>query len=124
MKKILFLIPLFGFYNTFCQKVTFKADSIFVNEKACLLYYKTGNDFIIYKLDSSKLILGNVQNIGSGKFATKYTFLTVNKEFSNSKINGRNALIFALIQNNVLTQSCELDEKKLETFIEKNNEQQ
>lgn len=124
MKKILFLIPLFGFHNTFCQIVTFKADSIFVNDKACLLYNRTGNDFIIYRLDSSKLILGSVQNTGYDKFATKYTFLTVNKEFSNSNINGRNALIFALIQNNVLTQSCELNEKKLEEFIGKYNEQQ
>jgi len=123
MKKILFLIPLFGFYSAFCQKVTFKADSIFVNEKPCLLYSKTGNDFIIYKLDSTKLITGSVRNLEPGKFATKYTFLTVNKEISNSKINGRNALIFALIQNNVITESCDLDEKKLLNFIEKSADQ-
>jgi hypothetical protein len=120
MKKILFLILLLAFYGcAFCQKLTFMKDSIFLNDKACLLYNRTGNDFIIYKLDSSKMILGSIQNVGPGKFSTTYTFEPSNKDFTNSKINGRNELLFILIQNKVLTETGELNEKKLLKFIEK-----
>ena len=123
MKKFLILIPLFGFYCAFCQKVGFKGDSIYINEKPCLLYKRTGNEFVIYRPDSTKLIHGSIENIGPDKFKTKYAFLTVNKEFTNPKINGRNALIFALVQEKVMTESGELDEKKLLKFIEAYNEQ-
>jgi hypothetical protein len=121
MRKIPILIPLLGFYSfAFCQTVTFKTDSVFLNNKACLLYARTENDFVIYKLDSTKLITGSIQSTGPHMFSTIYTFLTVNKDFTNSKINGRNTLIFALVQNNILSQEGELNEKKLLKFIEKN----
>jgi len=124
MKKNLLLILLLGFcYCAFCQKVTFTKDSIFLNDKACLLFSRTGNDFVIYKLDSSKMILGSIQNTAPGKFSTTYTFLPSNKDFINSKINGRNELLFILIQNKVLTETGELNEKKLSKFIEKYNGQ-
>jgi hypothetical protein len=44
------------------------------------------------------------------------------KQFSNSKINGRNAIIFALVQSKVMGETGELDEKKLMRFVEKYSE--
>ncbi|HEY4209103.1 MAG TPA: hypothetical protein VGM31_19900 [Puia sp.] len=122
MRKFLALIPLFAFYSVFCQNVGFKGDSIYISGKPCLLYKRMGNDFIIYKLDSSKLIEGSVENVGPNTFKTTYHFPTIDRKFSNPKINGRNALIFALVQNKILAASGELDAVKLVRFIEKYNE--
>jgi len=69
------------------------------------------------------MISGSVQNIGPGKFSTTYTFLPSNKDFTNSKINGRNELLFVLIQAKVLNETGELNEEKLSKFIEKYNGQ-
>lgn len=122
MRKVFLLIAFLGSAVAFGQKVHFSQDSIVINDKPCLLYQRTGNNFTITSLDSVKLIEGNITSTAPGKFSTKYTFLTVNKEFSNEKINGRNALIFELVQNKILDESGALNEKKLLKFIKKYNQ--
>lgn len=123
MKKIFLLITFFGCTISFGQKIHFSQDSIVINDRLSLLYQRTGNSFTILSLDSVKLIEGNIINTAPGKFSTEYTFLTINKEFSNEKINGRNALIFELVQNKILDESGALNEKKLLKFIKKYNQQ-
>lgn len=122
MKKAILLITFFGCVAAFGQKVYFGKDSIVINDKLCLLYQRTGNNFTITTLDSVKIIEGNITNIAPGEFSTKYTFITVNKEFSNKKIKGRNDLIFWLVQNKILDESCTLNEKKLLKLIKKYNQ--
>ena len=48
--------------------------------------------------------------------------MTVGKEFSNKKIIGRQEIIFALCENNVIRDNFEIDEAKLALFFEKYNE--
>lgn len=122
MKNTLFLITCFCFTAAFGQQsVKFSADSIVIDKIHCFIYERIVNDLTIKSLDNEVLITGSINTISPGKFSTKYTFLTVNKEFYNEKINGRNDLIFSLIDNDVIS-SCALNEKKLLKFIKKYNQ--
>lgn len=59
---------------------------------------------------------------GNGKFSSIITFLTIGKEFSNKKIIGRQEIIFALCDNNIINDNFKIDEIKLINFFEKYNE--
>jgi hypothetical protein len=121
MRQIITILLLLNILSATGQQVTFSKDSIVINNTTCFSYAKTDSNFSIKSLDGKPLITGSVKNVAPGKFSTNYSFLTVNKEFHNDRINGRNALIFALVQNDVIS-ACQLKEDKLLKFIRKNND--
>ena len=132
MKKILFLLILIlSFANLKAQKsresqiitaIKLEADKIILNDKLAYNYNRNGNDFVISNLDGKELIKGIITAQGKGKFSSIITFLTIGKEFSNKKIIGRQEIIFALCENNIIKDNFEIDETKLTKFFEKYNE--
>ena len=56
------------------------------------------------------MITGDITSLGDNKFSSVITFVTFGKKFSNTKIVGRNDLIFALCKNNVFTEDFKLRE--------------
>lgn len=102
--------------------VKFEEDNIILNNKVAFKYSKVGNDFVINDLDGNEIIKGSITQIGDKKYTSVITFVTINKEFSNKKIIGRNDLIFAMCENNVFTKKFEIDPDKLSAFLEKYNE--
>jgi hypothetical protein len=108
--------------SAFSQTVRFTTDSIIIGNKPCLLYERIATDsFNIMSLDSIILITGKIVNLAPQKFSTTYDFVETNKLFYKEGVNGRNAIIFFLIQEKVL-ESCELNEQKLIKFIKKYNQ--
>jgi hypothetical protein len=120
----------FSVQNTLAQKksnpditqVEFEESKIILNKKHAFNYYKEGNDFIISDLNDNQVIMGTVTPIGNKKFTSKFYFVTIGKEFHNKEIIGRNDLIMALCQYNVINKKLEIDNKKLEAFVEANND--
>lgn len=102
--------------------VGFKEDSIILNNKVAFKYLKTGNDFTISDLEGNEIIKGSITSLGNNKFTSIITFIKIDKQFSNTKIIGRNDLIFAMCENNVITKNFDIDIDKLNDFIEKYNE--
>jgi len=130
-KKIfiyLFLVISFLFSNILnAQKqiikhVKFESNHIILNNKKAFDYQKNGNDYSILDLKGNILVSGKISKNENGEWYSIIDFVTVNKKFSNKKIIGRNHLIFALAQSNVIKKNFKLNEKKLLEFIEKNNE--
>ncbi|HSZ35293.1 MAG TPA: hypothetical protein VK772_18400 [Puia sp.] len=122
MNKIIATLLLLNVFSASGQEVSFSKDSILINNTVCFRFLKTDSNFSVKSLEGKTLITWVVKNIAPGKFSTNYTFLTVNKEFHNDKMNGRNALIFALVQSDVIS-DCQLNEDKLLKFIKKHNDQ-
>lgn len=132
MKKIvLYALFTLSFANLKAQEpkdvqiitaIQLEADKIILNNKIAYNYSRNGNDFLISKLDGKELIKGSITSLGDGKFSSIITFVTVGKEFSNQKIIGRQEVIFALCENNVIKENFELDEAKLISFFKKYNE--
>lgn len=132
MKRILlFSIFILSFVNLKAQEskkvqiitaIKLEADKIILNDKLAYNYTRNGNDFLISNLDGKELIRGSITSHGNGKFSSIITFVTVGKEFSNKKIIGRQEIIFALCENNVIRDNFEIDEAKLALFFEKYNE--
>jgi len=130
--KILVLFSLVIFTNniSFAQKkekqiieaVSFETNKIILNKKPAYNYIKDGNNFTISNLDNQEIIKGQINSIGNEKFSSIITFLTSGKKFSNEKIIGRNDLIFALCESNVIKENFEIDESRLNSFIEKYNQ--
>ncbi|MGH2564538.1 MAG: hypothetical protein ACRDE5_08495 [Ginsengibacter sp.] len=98
------------------------SDKIILNNKLAYNYTRNGNDFIISDLEGKELIKDSIISLGNGKFSSIITFVTVGKDFSNSKIIGRQQLIFALCENNIIKEDFTIDEEKLTAFLEKYNE--
>lgn len=130
-KKVLLLIFVLSFANVIAQKsresqiitaIKLEADKIILNNKLAYNYNRNGNDFVISNLDGKELIKGSITAQGNGKFSSIITFLTIGKEFSNKKIIGRQEIIFALCENNIIKDNFEIDETKLTKFFEKYNE--
>lgn len=131
LKKILALsILLFGLNIVTAQKqkeqiitsVQFETDKIILNEKHAFNYIKQGNNFQISSLKGVMLISGKITPVEKGKFTSLIYFATVDKQFQNPKIIGRNDLIFALCENNVITSDFEINEEKLQEFITRYNQ--
>ncbi|REG90833.1 hypothetical protein [Flavobacterium aquicola] len=132
MKRILLLsIFILSFANLTAQEskedqiitaIELKADKIILNNKTAYNYSRNGNDFLISNLDGKELIKGSITSHGNGKFSSIITFITSGKKFSNEKIIGRQEIIFALCENNVIKDNFEIDEAKLTMFFEKYNE--
>lgn len=102
--------------------VEFTGTEIILNKKHAFNYEKSENNFQIKSLENKTLITGNIITLGENKWRSHIIFLTINKEFTNQKIIGRNDLIFALCENNVITKNFEIDDEKLKLFISKYNE--
>ncbi len=102
--------------------VEFTKEDIVLNNKIAFKYSKEGNRFEIFDLNNKSLIVGNIKSIGNGKFSSIIVFQTLGQQFSNSRIIGRNDLIFALCENNVFTKDLDINEDKLKEFIKRYNE--
>ena len=102
--------------------VKFETDKIILNNKPAFNYSKVQNYFTISTLDGKELIKGTITALGDNKFSSVITFVTFEKKFSNTKIVGRNDLIFTLCENNVFTEDFKINEVKLTEFFEKYNE--
>lgn len=122
MKNILLAFLLISSFNAFSQTVSFKADSIIIDSKLCLHFNKINDTFYVRTLDDKNIIEWQVLNISPGKFSTTYFFPTINEQLHIDDINGRNAIIFLLIKNDILI-NCELNEKRLVKFIDKHRHQ-
>lgn len=132
MKKTLIItILLLSFINLNAQTskeeqiitaIELETDKIILNDKLAYNYSRNNNDFIISDLDGKELIKGSITSLGDGNFSSILTFVTIGKEFSNAKIIGRQEIIFALCNNNVITKNFKIDKKKLRLFFEKYNE--
>ncbi|VXB76857.1 conserved hypothetical protein [Flavobacterium sp. 9AF] len=131
MKKILLItILILSFNNLKAQKsvekqlitaVKFETDKIILNDELAYNYSRKGNEFLISQIDGKELIKGTISSDENGKFSSVITFFQIGKEFTNEKIIGRNDLIFALCENNVIKENFEIDEVKLLAFFEKYN---
>lgn len=102
--------------------VEFTADKIILNKKHAFNYARNDNHFEIIDLKGKVVIDGNIKSLGDGKFSSQVNFIDLNEYFYNEKIIGRNDLIFALCENNVITKKFELDTEKLRLFIKKYNQ--
>lgn len=132
MKKTLIItILLLSFINLNAQTskeeliitaIELETDKIILNNKLAYNYSRNNNDFTISDLDGKELIKGSITSLGNGNFSSILTFVTIGKEFSNAKIIGRQEIIFALCNNNVITKNFKIDKKKLRLFFEKYNE--
>lgn len=121
MKKYIFLVSILFTTQSFSQSVSFTSDSILIDSKLCFYYQKSNDSFFIQTLSKKKIIEWQVKSLGAGKFSTTYFFPVIEKQFHRDGINGRNALIFLLVQNKII-RHCELNEKKLIKFIDENNQ--
>ncbi|WP_281637877.1 hypothetical protein [Flavobacterium marginilacus] len=97
-------------------------ENIILNNQNAFNYKKEGNHFSISTLKNVEIISGDISSLGDGKFSNIITFIPQNKTFSNGKIIGRNQLIFALAENNVINKDFTIDETKLNDFLKKYNE--
>jgi hypothetical protein len=102
--------------------VKFDKENIILNNQLAFNYQKNGNNFSIFDLKNIEIIKGEIYSLGNGTFTNKVTFILQEKEFTSSKIVGRNQLFFALAENNVINTDFSIDEKKLNDFINKFNE--
>lgn len=121
MTKYIFLISILFSAKLLCQSVNFVNDSIIIDSKLCFYFHKSNDSFFIHTLDNKKIIEWQVKSLNAGKFSTTYFFPAIEKQFYRGDINGRNALIFLLVQNKII-QNCAINEKKLLKFIAQNNQ--
>jgi len=131
--NLIFLVLLLSFSNNklFAQKenkeqaikaVQFETDKIILNNKLAYNYKKNDNNFSILDLQNKEIISGQITSLGDGKFSSIITFTASGKQFSNEKIIGRNNLIFALAEYNVINEDFTIDEERLSSFILKYNQ--
>jgi hypothetical protein len=92
-----------------------------INSRLCFRVKKANDSFFLQNVNEQKLIEWQVTNIASGKFSTIYYFPSINTKFHKEGINGRNAIIFFLLQNKAI-KDCELEDKVLAKVIDKYNQ--
>jgi hypothetical protein len=102
--------------------VKFEKDKIILDSLHCYNYKLDGYNFIISDLNNVEIIRGLITPLENSEFRSVITFVALNTKFSNKKIIGRNDLIFALCQNNVLEKNCTINEEKLKEFLVQFNE--
>lgn len=102
--------------------VGFENNKIILNKISCYNYIREGNEFKILDLNNSPLITGTVEKNANDEFVCEVTFVEINKKFSNKKMIGRNGIIFALIDNNVIEKDFKFNKEKLLQFINDYNE--
>ncbi|TDS52414.1 hypothetical protein [Myroides indicus] len=103
-------------------QISFTEESIILNNETAYKYERQGDSFIIKTMEDIDLIKGKITNVGYNEFESLIIFLKLNKKFTNSKITGRNDLIFALADFNVFKRDLTMDEDKLTEFIALYNE--
>ncbi|MCW4468730.1 hypothetical protein OGH69_07140 [Flavobacterium sp. MFBS3-15] len=107
-------------------EVKFEANEIILNNEHAFNYIRKENKFVIQDRKGNNLIYGEITSSTDGGFSSWIRFLTIKdnieQQFYNEKIVGRNDLIFALCENNVITKDFELDNEKLKEFIKKFNQ--
>lgn len=108
--------------NPIIKQIGFNDGKISLNKKVAFYYFTVGNDFIIKDLKDNEIIKGSITHLGDNKFSNIITFVPLNKQLYSEKIIGRNQLFFALCKNNVINENFEIDEVKLNHFIEENND--
>lgn len=101
--------------------IEFEEEAIILNNDKAYNYSRTGNSFVITNLNGEELVKGEITPLGKGKFSSIITFIEVDKQFSHPKIVGRNDLIFALCEFNVIEKDFTFNIKKLNKFIKKYN---
>ena len=127
-KKLLILVILMISLNTInaqkriIEKVKFEHNEIILNDKKAFNYQKNGNDFAILDLEGNELVTGQIRKNDKGEWTSLIYFKIVDKTFSNKKIIGRNHLIFALAEANIIKKNFKFDKKRLLKFIKKYNE--
>ena len=126
--KPLFIILFLTFHAASAQQeqnitdVKFEKEKIILNNQIAFNYKKEGNHFSISTLQNVEIISGEITSLGDGKFSNTITFIPQNKTFFSEKIIGRNQLIFALAENNVINKDFTIDGNKLNDFINKFSE--
>jgi len=108
--------------NPIIKQIGFNDGKISLNKKVVFYYLTVGNDFIIKDLKDNEIIKGSITHLGDNKFSNIITFVPLNKQLYSEKIIGRNQLFFALCKDNVINENFEIDEVKLNHFIEENND--
>jgi len=108
--------------NPIIKQIGFNDGKISLNKKVAFHYLTVGNDFIIKDLKDNDVIKGSITHLGDNKFSNIITFVSLNKQLYSEKIIGRNQLFFALCKDNVINENFEIDEVKLNQFIEENND--
>ncbi len=114
--------------------IYFKKSGIFLDKKKCFTYelfhdHKINdrvlkNYYEIRSLKNDLLFSGEISNNNLRKvFENIITFHTLeNKNYKNSKIVGRDALILNLSSNQVLNNDCSVNNQNLKLFYERSNE--
>lgn len=119
------LIPFIGFSqnkNSF-DEVHFEKFEIFLDGKLAYKYsIDETNYFEIKNLKGENIITGKITSLGNKKFKSEINFLTVNRNFTNEKIIGRNDIILNLNSHKVIKKNFELDEMRLNEFIDNFNQ--
>src|SRR6218665_2479532 len=95
----------------FIKSVNFDKEKIILDGKVCFLYEKNGNSFSINNTDNIPLITGEISSDEYGQFSSIITFEENKVKFSNSKIIGRNDLIFSLIDYYVISKDCQINKE-------------
>lgn len=108
--------------NPIIKQIGFNDGKISLNKKVVFYYFTVGNDFIIKDLKDNEIIKGSITHLGDNKFSNIITFVPLNKQLYSEKIIGRKQLFFALCKDNVINENFEIDEVKLNHFIEENND--
>ncbi|MGQ2982766.1 hypothetical protein [Flavobacterium sp.] len=104
-------------------EIKFEANKIILNNQHAFNYARKENKFVIQDRKGNYLIYGEITPSSAADFTCRIRFLTIKdsieQQFYNEKIAGRDELIFALCENNVITKDFELDNDKLRAFIKK-----
>lgn len=96
-------------------------DKIYLNGIHAFYYELDKNKFTISDLNRKEIIKGLITG-ESGVWKSTIHFVELDKNFSNSKIIGRNDIIFKLNENNIINKDFKINKKLLLEFIEKYNE--
>ncbi|MCL9804698.1 hypothetical protein NAT51_04140 [Flavobacterium amniphilum] len=129
--KLVFLLILINSNSLIAQKkeeqiikqVKFEKDKVFMNDQLAFNYsIDNKNHFILSDINKNEIITGDITSSGDGKWSSVITFVQEKKQFSNSKIIGRNDLLFKFLENNVITNDFKINPEKLNAFFDKYNE--
>lgn len=106
------------------ESVRFEKTEVYLDEAHAYNYSIDENYYFeITNLKGKKLITGKITPLGNKKIASEIHFVTVDRMFSNPTIIGRNDLILNLNTYGVIQKNFELNDKKLNQFIDEFNGQ-
>lgn len=120
----LFSVMMFAQETFSFESVRFEKTEVYLDEAHAYNYSIDENYYFeITNLKGEKLITGKITPLGNKKFASQIHFVTVDRMFSNPTIIGRNDLILNLNTYGVIQKNFELNDKKLNQFIDEFNGQ-